>query len=162
MVRLIKKGLERYCKRPEGRLYTFTWVLKEPISLEGKPLLGEGSHELDSPMNEEPLKLLPAEVRHEVLKQINKDRAPEDQIKIEGDLNPCCRFIYNQLLAYYGGDYRKVLENVRIRRMELSEKKRSGIATFQPKDEKNQDSTDRKSTRLNSSHEFVSRMPSSA
>ncbi len=142
MVRLIKKGLERYSKRPEGRLYTFTWALKDPVIVEGKPLLGEGALELDSPMNEEPLKLLPVEVRNEVLKQINGSRAPEDQIKIEGDLNPCCRFIYNQLLAYYGGDYRKVLENVRIRRMELSEKKRSGIATFQPKDEKNQDSTE--------------------
>ncbi len=142
MVRLLKKGLEKYSKRPEGRLYSFTWVLKEPVMFEGKPLLGEGIAELDSPMNEEPLKLLPLEIRGEVLEALNRDRAPEDRIVIEGELNPACRFIYNQLLNFYEGDYRKVLENVRVRRFELSEKKRQGIATFQPKDEKNQDSTE--------------------
>ncbi len=142
IVRLLKKGLERYSRRPEGRLYSYTWVLKEPVLFEGKPLLGEDVMELPSPMNEEPLKLLPLELREEVLTQINKERAPEDKILIEGELNPCCRFIYNALLEHYEGDYRKVLENIRIRRMDLSEKKRSGIATFQPKDEKNQDSTE--------------------
>ena len=142
IVRLLKKGLEKYSRRPEGRLYTYSWVLKEPVMVDGKSLLGEGVHELHSPMNEEPLKLLPAEVREAVLEQINANRAPEDRIVIEGELNPCCRFIYNHLLDYYGGDYRKILDNVIVRRMELSEKKRQGIATFQPKDEKNQDSTE--------------------
>ena len=142
IVRLLKKGLERYSRKPEGRLYTYTWALKENILWEGKPLLGEGLKELPSPMNEDPLKLLPIDIRREVLSSINKSRKPEDRIAIEGDLNPCCRFIYNALLEHYHGDYRKVLENVKIRRMELSEKKRAGIATFQPKDEKNQDSTE--------------------
>ncbi|MBN8555752.1 MAG: serine protein kinase [Deltaproteobacteria bacterium] len=142
IVRLLKKGMEKYSKKPEGRIYTYVWTLKTPMMWEGKPLLGEGVTEMPSPMNEEPLKLLPLEIREEVLKQINKGRSPEDQIVIEGELNPCCRFIYNALLEHYDGDYRKVLENVRIRRIELSEKKRQGIATFQPKDEKNQDSTE--------------------
>ncbi len=142
IVRLLKKGLEKYSRKPEGRLYTYTWALKENILWEGKPLLGEGLKELPSPMNEDPLKLLPLEIRREVLSSINKGRKPEDRISIEGDLNPCCRFIYNALLEHYHGDYRKVLENVKIRRFELSEKKRAGIATFQPKDEKNQDSTE--------------------
>lgn len=142
IVRLIKKGLERYSRTPQGRLYTYVWKLKEPIMFEGKPLLGEGVTEVVSPMHEEPLKLLPPELREEVLSEINKDRSSEDRIKIRGDLNPFCRFIYEVLLQHYGGDYRKVLENVEIRRLELSEKNRKGIATFQPKDEKNQDSTE--------------------
>jgi serine protein kinase len=142
IVRLLKKGLEHYSKTNQGRLFTYSWNLKEPIYFEGKPLFGEGVLEAQSPMNEEPLKLLPSEVRAEVLAAINKDRAAEDKIRIEGELNPFCRFVYQVLLEHYGGDYRKVLENIRIRRLELSEKKRSGIATFQPKDEKNQDSTE--------------------
>jgi len=142
IVRLIKKGLERYSRKQEGRLFTFAWKLKEPVMYEGKPLLGEGIAEAPSPMHEEPLKLLPPEIRTEVLEEINRERKPEDRLKIEGDLNPFCRFIYNVLLEHYEGDYRKVLENVVVRRHELSEKKRQGIATFQPKDEKNQDSTE--------------------
>lgn len=142
IVRLLKKGLERYSRTQQGRLYSYSWVLKEPILYEGKPLLGEGVLEAPSPMNEEPLKLLPLEIREEVLREINKDRPVEDRIRVEGELNPFCRFIYQVLLEHYGGDYRKVLENVKIRRLELSEKKRTGIATFQPKDEKNQDSTE--------------------
>jgi predicted Ser/Thr protein kinase len=43
----------------------------------------------------------------------------------------------------YDGDWNKVMENhVRIKRLTLSEKDRIGIGTFQPKDEKNQDSTE--------------------
>ncbi len=142
IVRLLKKGLEKYSRKPEGRSFTYSWVLKEPVLIDGKPLLGEGVNELPSPMNEDPLKLLPIDIRKDILAQINKGRKPEDYIRADGDLNPCCRFIYNALLERHHGDYRKVLENVRIRRLELSEKKRQGIATFQPKDEKNQDSTE--------------------
>lgn len=142
IVRLIKKGLEKYSQTPEGRLYTYSWKLKEPVMYEGKPLLGEGVEEAISPMNEEPLKLLPKDLRDEVLKEINKNRSAEDRIRISGELNPYCRFIYSVLLNHYNGDYRKVLENVVVHRLELSEKNRKGIATFQPKDEKNQDSTE--------------------
>lgn len=142
IVRLLKKGLERYSRRDEGAVYTYSWKLKEPIMYEGKPLFGEGIDEAQSPMNEEPLKLLPPEIRSQVLAQINESKSMEDQIRVVGELNPFCRFIYNTLLAHYGGDYRKVLENVQVKRLELSEKHRQGVATFQPKDEKNQDSTE--------------------
>lgn len=142
IVRLLKKGLEHYSQTQEGRLFSYSWVLKEPIVVNGKPLLGEDVYEAPSPMNEEPLKLLPEEIREDVLGRINKDRTSEDKIRVEGELNPFCRFIYSALLDHYQGDYRKVLDHVRIRRISLSEKNRTGIASFQPKDEKNQDSTE--------------------
>src|SRR5438045_8967768 len=42
----------------------------------------------------------------------------------------------------YGGDWKKVMDHVKVKRLILSEKDRRGIGTFQPKDEKNQDSTE--------------------
>ena len=42
----------------------------------------------------------------------------------------------------HGGDYRKVLDHIVVRRVTLSEKNRVGIGTFQPKDEKSQDATE--------------------
>src|SRR5437016_13469613 len=45
-------------------------------------------------------------------------------------------------MTEYKGDFAKVMSNVRIRRLILAEKDRVGIGTFQPKDEKNQDSTE--------------------
>jgi serine protein kinase len=42
----------------------------------------------------------------------------------------------------YAGDWQKVVQHVQVRRILLSEKDRVGIGTFQPKDEKNQDSTE--------------------
>ena len=42
----------------------------------------------------------------------------------------------------YDGDFLKVQEHIKVRRLLLSEKDRIGIGTFQPKDEKNQDSTE--------------------
>ena len=63
--------------------------------------------------------------------------------KIEGNLDPACRFIFQRLLEKYGGDWGKVVHNhVRVKRLILSEQDRIGIGTFQPKDEKNQDSTE--------------------
>ena len=42
----------------------------------------------------------------------------------------------------YDGDWKQVMEHVKVKRLILSEKDRRGIGTFQPKDEKNQDSTE--------------------
>jgi serine protein kinase len=42
----------------------------------------------------------------------------------------------------YGGDWKKTIDHVKVKRLILSEKDRRGIGTFQPKDEKNQDSTE--------------------
>ena len=50
--------------------------------------------------------------------------------------------MFNERLARYDGDWAKVLDDVRVRRLILSEQDRVGIGTFQPKDEKNQDATE--------------------
>ena len=42
----------------------------------------------------------------------------------------------------YDGDWTQVIKDVRVKRIILSEQDRVGIGTFQPKDEKNQDSTE--------------------
>src|SRR5687767_15250284 len=53
-------------------------------------------------------------------------------------------FPYTTLFrSHYAGNFEKVMSHVRCRRLVLSEQDRIGIGTFQPKDEKNQDSTER-------------------
>jgi serine protein kinase len=133
IARLLKKGLEAYSQLDDGALYTFCWRIK-----------GEGgaAELVPCPMHEEPLKLIPRKARKEILASINAD-LPEDQhIRVEGDLDPFCRRTFEDLLKEYDGDWRQVLEHVVVRRLVLSEKDRRGIGTFQPKDEKNQDSTE--------------------
>ena len=93
-------------------------------------------------MHEEPLKLIPRNVRHKVLAEINASLSESEKIRVEGDLDPFCRKTYEDLLVRYDGDWRKVMDHVVVRRISLSEKDRRGIGTFQPKDEKNQDSTE--------------------
>jgi serine protein kinase len=133
IVRLLKKGLEFYSMRDEGALYTFWWKLpNENGQIELHPC----------PMNEEPLKLIPRGPRREILSQLNADLAEDRQIRIDGDLDPFCRKTFEDLLLKYEGNWRKVLEHLVVRRLVLSEKDRLGIGTFQPKDEKNQDSTE--------------------
>ena len=61
---------------------------------------------------------------------------------IEGELCPYCRFMFNDRMARYDGDWARLLEDVQVRRLILSEQDRVGIGTFQPKDEKNQDATE--------------------
>jgi serine protein kinase len=130
IARLLKKGLEAYSRTEEGRLYTFYW--KTP----------EGP--LPCPMHEEPLHLLPPEIREAFLKEL-KTLHPEYPypLEVEGDLCPVCRFMMREALGRHGGDLAAVLEKeIAVKRLVLSEKDRVGIGTFQPKDEKNQDSTE--------------------
>ncbi len=129
IVRLLKKGLEEYSHTEEGRLFSFYWC----------PDDGE---RMDCPMHEEPLHLIPPEFRDAVLVELNEGRSEEAQIEIQGELCPACRFTYNELLAQAGGDWLEVVRQVRVKRILLSEKDRIGIGTFQPRDEKNQDSTE--------------------
>ena len=131
-----QKGLERYSKTPEGALYTFRWVNLKALELAGE------EDEIESPMNEEPLRLVPHAWREQVIRDLHlgSDRY---RVKIKGELNPSCRFIFSRLMEHYGGDWAQVVSrHVRVRRITLSEKDRRGIGTFQPKDEKNQDSTE--------------------
>ena len=106
------------------------------------PVGDEGEQYVECPMHEDPLLLIPYEARNEVLAAIN-DKLPEGRkIRLYGDVCPFCRKIYGDLLEHYDGDWKKVMEHVRVKRLILSEKDRRGIGTFQPKDEKNQDSTE--------------------
>lgn len=136
IARLLKKGIEHYSKTPEGRLFTFAWHLpKELHHISG----GQGVF-LD-PLHEEPLKLLPTELRERAILQLalGSDQYP---VRVKGDLNPASRYIFRLLMDHYKGDLNRVLSHVRVQRLLLSEKDRVGIGTFQPKDEKNQDSTE--------------------
>jgi serine protein kinase len=136
IARLLKKGLERYSATPEGALYTFSWV-----NLGSTGLAAGGADTFASPMHEEPLRLVPLEWRDQVYRLgLSNEKF---SIDIEGDLDPASRFIFAGLLQRYQGDWGKVVENhIRVHRLVLSEKNRVGIGTFQPKDEKNQDSTE--------------------
>ena len=99
--------------------------------------------QLPCPIHEDPLHLIPKERQGQVLEVINKTRDRDQKVYLEGDLNPRCRFIYNALMEHYKGDWQKVVDNhIQVRRLILSEQDRVGIGTFQPKDEKNQDSTE--------------------
>jgi serine protein kinase len=129
VVRLLKKGLEAYSRSEDGRMYTYYWCL-------------EDGERMECPMHEEPLHLIPPEFRAAILADLNEGKEPMEQIHVEGELCPACRFVYNEMLAKAGGDWTQVIEQIRVKRLVLSEKDRVGIGTFQPKDEKNQDSTE--------------------
>lgn len=130
IVRLLKKGIEHYSKTPEGALYTYQWV-------------DENGAVTRCPMHEEPLHLIPFDMRSDVERLINRDITSDlEKITIEGDLCPVCRYEFNKYMKQYRGDWESVIKHVRVYRLLLSEKDRIGIGTFQPKDEKNQDSTE--------------------
>lgn len=133
IVRLLKKGLEAYSRTEEGALYTYTWKVKNPD--------GSVTWE-DSPMHEEPLCLIPLEYRERVLAELNKEIPDEDTVRIKGELNPFCRQMYLEKSREYDGDWTRIIQDIKVKRLILSEKDRVGIGTFQPKDEKNQDSTE--------------------
>lgn len=130
IARLLKRGLERYSRTDEGALYTFGWREED------------GGVTWD-PMNGEPLQLVPFEHRQAVCDWLNEGRTDEaHRVEITGEVCPLSRYVFRDRLDKAGGDWTKVLESVVVKRLLLSEPDRIGIGTFQPKDEKNQDSTE--------------------
>jgi len=137
IARLLKQGCEQYSRTLDGALYSFDWV-----NMKDTGLAGADTDRFPSPMNEEPLRLIPQEWRQKVIEELGLN-SEQHKIKVEGDLDPASRFILKHLMTHYGGDWAKLIEkHIRVRRLILSEKDRVGIGTFQPKDEKNQDSTE--------------------
>ena len=137
IARLLKQGLQRYSHSPDGALYTFGWKVPE----------AEGGVLWD-PMNGEPLQLVPEAHREEVCAFLNEgwsddaDAAEGHEVRITGDVCPLSRYYFQQHLDAADGDWTKVLDQVVVKRLFFSEQDRIGIGTFQPKDEKNQDSTE--------------------
>ncbi len=90
-----------------------------------------------------PRPLTPDDPRPWLLAEPTGGRGPHDRrVAVEGDLCPFCRQEFRDLSLRYNGDLASVLKHVKVRRLILSEKDRIGVGTFQPKDEKNQDSTE--------------------
>ena len=102
IVYLIKRGLEAYSRTDEGAIYALR----------------------DCPMHEEPLHLIPVDLRPDIEKEFG--------LYIEGDLCPHCRFMIDN-------QYRGHIEDVPVKRITFSEKYRVGVGTFTPSDPKSQD-----------------------
>ncbi|MEC0092977.1 PrkA family serine protein kinase [Paenibacillus macquariensis] len=105
IVTLLKRGMERFSKTDKGAVY----------AIDG------------CPMHEEPLHLIPMDLRPEVEKELG--------VRIEGSLCPSCQM---RLKTEYGGD----IEKVNVKRVLISEEGRVGIGTFSPSDPKSQDIAD--------------------
>ncbi|HKQ51002.1 MAG TPA: PrkA family serine protein kinase [Pyrinomonadaceae bacterium] len=105
IVTMLKRGLEDWTRTEGGAVFAIK----------------------DCPMHEEPLHLIPHELRSEIEKHYG--------IYIEGDLCPQCRYA---LEHEYGGRH----EDVKVHRVVFSEKERVGIGTFSPSDPKSQDITE--------------------
>jgi serine protein kinase len=105
IVNMLKRGLEDWTKTEAGAVYAIK----------------------DCPMHEEPLHLIPHQLRAEIEKHYG--------IYIEGDLCPQCRYALEH--AYSGRH-----EDVKVHRVAFSEKERVGIGTFSPSDPKSQDITE--------------------
>ncbi len=130
IARLLKRGLEDYSRADEGMLFSYAWKMPD------------GTYQ-KCPMHEEPLHLVPRELRPALLARLNEDHRPgEYEVTIRGDMCPFCRQMFNERMAKADGDWARMLDNIKVYRLILSEQDRVGIGTFQPKDEKNQDSTE--------------------
>ncbi len=105
IVNMLKRGLEEWTRNEGGSVYAIK----------------------DCPMHEEPLHLIPHQLRAEVEKLYG--------IYIEGDLCPQCRYALDKT---YGGRH----EDVKVHRVTFTEKERVGIGTFSPSDPKSQDITE--------------------
>ncbi|HLK61304.1 MAG TPA: protein prkA [Chthonomonadaceae bacterium] len=102
LVTLVKRGLQNYSKTDDGATYAIKGC----------------------PMHEEPLHLIPDELREDFKRNFG--------VYIEGDLCPVCRYRLDH-------EWEGNIDKVPVHRIFLSEKSRVGVGTFKPADPKSQD-----------------------
>jgi serine protein kinase len=128
IARLLKRGLQDLSRRPEGAIYSYRWLVDGEVH--------------DCPMHEDPLHLLPKQILESVYADLNLRFDSDYELQPTGEPCPLCRFYHDKIMRESGGDFAAVERAIEVYRFTLSEQDRRGIGTFQPKDEKNQDSTE--------------------
>ncbi|WIV67448.1 PrkA family serine protein kinase [Natrialbaceae archaeon AArc-T1-2] len=137
--RQVRTYFEDYTLREEGRMYTFRWTNLCEVIEDQDP----ADDTVRSPMNQDPLVLLPLAQRQSVIEDINDRLDAPYTIQNEQSLDPESEFYMDRLLAHYEDDLEQVLRNhVEIVRLVADENKRQCLETFEPKDKKNQDETE--------------------
>jgi len=137
--RQVRRYYEDYTRTEDGRMYTFRWTNLCDVIPDQDP----ADDTVRSPMNQDPLVLLPQEQRDRVIDDINEELDAPYTIRNEQALDPASEFYMDRLLAHYDDDLQQVLENhIEIVRFVADENMRQGIETFEPKDKKNQDETE--------------------
>jgi serine protein kinase len=135
----VRAYFEDYTRRDEGRMYTFRWTNLCDIIPDQDP----ADDVVRSPMNQDPLVLLPQEQRERILADVNESLDAPYTVHNEQSLDPASEFYLDRLLAYYDDDLQAVLEDhVEVVRLLANENKRQAVETFEPKDKKNQDETE--------------------
>jgi serine protein kinase len=137
--RQVRTYFEDYSLREAGRMYTFRWTNLCDVVRDQDP----ADDVVRSPMDQDPLVLLPQEQRDKVIAAMNERLDAPYTIRNEQSLDPASEFYMDRLLEQYDDDLRRVLENhVEVVRLVADENKRQCIETFEPKDKKNQDETE--------------------
>ncbi|MHC3438055.1 PrkA family serine protein kinase [Natrialbaceae archaeon A-gly3] len=137
--RQVRRYFEDYTMREDGRMYTFRWTNLCEVIKDQDP----ADDTVRSPMNQDPLVLLPLEQRQAVIEELNDRLDAPYTIQNEQSLDPESEFYMDRLLAHYEDDLQAVLENhIEIVRLVADENKRQCLETFEPKDKKNQDETE--------------------
>ncbi|WP_181686281.1 PrkA family serine protein kinase [Halorhabdus salina] len=137
--RQVRRYFEEYTMRDAGRMYTFRWTNLRDVIPDQDP----DDDVVRSPMNQDPLVLLPQKQRDTVLEDVNEALEAPYTIRNEQSLDPASEFYMERLLAHYDDDLQAVVENhIEIVRLVADENMRQAIETFEPKDKKNQDETE--------------------
>ncbi|MUV88900.1 serine protein kinase PrkA [Halapricum sp. CBA1109] len=137
--RQVRRYFEDYTRREEGRMYTFRWTNLCDVIPDQDP----ADDTVRSPMDQDPIVLIPQEQRDDIIEDINADLDAPYTIRNEQSLDPASEFYMDRLLAYYDDDLEAVLDNhVEVIRLVADENMRQAIETFEPKDKKNQDETE--------------------
>jgi serine protein kinase len=137
--RQVRTYFEDYTMREDGRMYTFRWTNLCDVIRDQDP----ADDVVRSPMDQDPLVLLPLAQRQRVVDDLNERLDAPYTIRNEQALDPASEFYMDKLLEHYDDDLQQVLEHhVEVIRLVADENKRQCIETFEPKDKKNQDETE--------------------
>lgn len=154
IVKKIMCGAEDYSTKPEGSLFTFSWIF--PIDNYIKGTLGLAGNTtntsvtsfahledkeiaaiINSDLKDHPILLLPKAARQSIIEKELEDypeylRDVRKSYLYLGDLSKRNRMIYETLLKNYKGEHQQVLKHIRVERFTISKRYSTGAVTIEP------------------------------
>lgn len=150
----IKLSLNQYSKSDDGKTFFLLLPTVDERLAEKAILKEEGIYYLPAPLFENPLQVIPENIREEFCSELmsnldqeavsswlerNTHYDDDFKIKIFGHISPYSDFIIKEFMKAKGLGFSELIPFLKVKRMVFDARTKTGIGSYTPRDEKSQE-----------------------
>ncbi len=150
----LKRALHRYSLSEAGKTYTLLLPTLDERLREKALMKDDGVYYLQSPIFEQPLQVIPEELREEFCNELGRRVEPEAlaafhrdhphydnkfHIRIQGRMSPFSAYVLKEFMRAKNLSLKSLIPHLKVRRMVFDASTKTGIGSYTPRDEKSQE-----------------------